>query len=51
MVWAWNSTYLPAPRARVAGDRVSERDPVKDSGAYDLTRNAKILTVAWDVLF
>jgi hypothetical protein len=26
-------------------------DSVKDSSAYDFTRNAKMLTVTWDVLF
>jgi hypothetical protein len=31
-VWAWNTTYLPALRARVAGDRVLERQLALSNG-------------------
>lgn len=43
LVWAWNSSYLPALRARIAGDRVLERQLALGSGAlqYFLSRVPK----------
>jgi hypothetical protein len=43
VVWAWNLAYLPALRARVAGDRVLERQLVLGNSAlqYFLSRLPK----------
>jgi hypothetical protein len=42
-VWAWNASYLTALRARIAGDRVLERQLVLGSGSlqYFLSRIPK----------